>query len=233
MNSSRQAQYRWNELRGQENTSNSQDPWVILFHGFGADCSDLFPLSDIFPTQKKWNWLFPQGPLEIPLGMGWTGRAWWPLDVEKMQMDIQRGIDRDPGLENPPELPVVREKLLKLITDLKVPWNQIVLGGFSQGGMMAMDLAFHAPEKPKGLMLLSSSLVSKENLKAKSKNLEGLSFYQSHGTHDPVLTFKNGQKLESFLKQSGLKGKLSAFEGAHEIPPKVIHEVGAFLNHLD
>lgn len=232
MNSSRQPNYRWNELRGREHVVDPNAPWVILFHGFGADCNDLYPLAEIFPTQKKWNWLFPQGPLEISLGMGWTGRAWWSLDLEKRQQDSAQGVERDPGLEKPPELPAVREKVMKLVKDLKVPWSQIVLGGFSQGGMMAMDIAFHAPEKPMGLVLLSTNLVSRENWQQQAQNLDALPFYQSHGTQDTVLTFKDAQKLESFLRQHNLKGKLSAFNGAHEIPAKVIHEVGQFLDGL-
>ncbi|MEK6773728.1 MAG: serine esterase [Bdellovibrionota bacterium] len=232
MNSSRQPNYRWNELRGQEQVADPNAPWVILFHGFGANSNDLYPLAEMFPTKKKWNWLFPQGPLEIPLGMGWTGRAWWDLDLEKMQRERDSGAERDPALENPPQLPLVREKVLKVIKDLKVPWSQIVLGGFSQGAMMALDVAFHAPEKPLGLVILSSNLVSKESWTQLAKNLESTPFYQSHGTQDAVLTYKNAQKLESFLKQHGLKGKLSAFNGAHEIPAKTISEVGSFLNDL-
>lgn len=228
--SNQQNHFLWNELRGQELVTNPSAPWVILFHGYGADCNDLFPLAEMFPVEKNWNWLFPQGPLEVPIGMGWTGRAWWNLDLEKMQQDSLRGIDRDPGLENPPELPLVREKVLKMIHDLKVPWSDIVLGGFSQGAMLAMDIAFHAKEKPKALIVLSSNLISKEKWKERSANLVGLPFYQSHGTNDSVLTYKNAQKLEGFLKTSGLNGKLSTFNGGHEIPQKVINEVGNFLN---
>ncbi len=232
MNMSRSTNYRWNELRGREYLADHQAPWVILFHGFGADCNDLYPLGEMFPTKKKWNWLFPQGPVEIQLGMGWTGRAWWNLDMEKRQREIDMGIERDSGSEKPPELPAVREKVMKMINDLKVPWNQIVLGGFSQGGMMAMDIAFHAPEKPLGLAILSSSLVAKEDWQEKAKNLEGVPFYLSHGTQDTVLAYKGGQQLEGFLRQHKLKGKLATFNGGHEIPLSVIQGVGSFLNEL-
>ena len=224
--------FKWNELRGREQVADVNSPWVILFHGYGADCNDLFPLADLFPVKKSWNWLFPQAPLEISLGMGWTGRAWWNLNMEKMQQDAAMGVDRDPGTESPAELPLVREKVLKMVNDLKVPWNQIVLGGFSQGGMLALDIAFHAPEKPKGLVILSSNMVSKENWQKQGKKLEGVPFYQAHGTNDTVLTFKNAQKLEAFMKQNGMVGKLNAFNGAHEIPHKTITEVGGFLDSL-
>lgn len=233
MNFSRPTNYRWNELRGRELVNDLQAPWVILFHGFGADCNDLFPLGEIFPTKKKWNWLFPQGPIEIQLGMGWVGRAWWNLDLEKRQQEADRGIERDSSAEKPVELPAVREKVMKMIADLKVPWNQVVLGGFSQGGMIAMDIAFHAPEKPKALVILSSALVNKQEWQTKAKHLEGVPFYLSHGTQDAVLSYKGAQQLESFLRHHQLKGKLSSFSGGHEIPMNVIQDVGQFLNGLE
>lgn len=205
-------------------------PWVVLFHGFGADANDLLGLADIIPTKKPCNYLFPQGPFEVPIGPGWTGRAWWPLDLERLQREMEAGADRDIAGESPAALPDVRAKVMKMLGAMNVPWNRVVLGGFSQGGMLAVDLAMHAPEAPAGLVLLSSALVNKDALKPLTAGRAGLPFFQSHGQSDGVLSFKNAQRLESFLVQSGLKGKLMAFNGAHEIPPQTIQQLGHWLD---
>ena len=52
---------------------------VILFHGYGADAYDLQTLSDVLRPKKPTDFLFPQGVLEVPIGPGWTGRAWWNI----------------------------------------------------------------------------------------------------------------------------------------------------------
>ena len=205
-------------------------PWCILFHGFGADASDLAPLAELIPLKEKCNFLFPQGVMEIPIGPGWTGRAWWPIDGDRIQMIQRQSSEWDTSNEKPATLEALREKAMKMILGLGVPWNRIILGGFSQGGMLAADLAVHAPESPLGLVLLSTSLINKSEMKELAQQRKGLPFFQSHGELDPVLTFKNGQRLESFLTQAGLKGALFKFRGGHEIPPLVLEKLGAYLD---
>src|SRR5690606_9874605 len=60
-------------------------PWVVCFHGYGADCNDLFSLGEMIRTQRTYNWLFPNGHLEVPIGPCWTGRAWWNIDMMEVQ----------------------------------------------------------------------------------------------------------------------------------------------------
>ena len=45
---------------------------IVLFHGFGADAYDLQTLSDAITTPWPANFLFPQGPIEVPIGPGWS-----------------------------------------------------------------------------------------------------------------------------------------------------------------
>lgn len=215
-----------------ETKNDENAPWVILFHGYGADAGDLAPLADLIPTQKPWNFLFPQAPLEVPIGPGWTGRAWWNIDMARIQRDAEQGIERDTSLESPPSLPKIRESAMDMITRMGVPWERIVLGGFSQGGMLAVDVALHAPESPLGLAILSSALINKEAWKAKAPQRAGLPFYQSHGQQDVVLAHKNAQRLETLLTQGGLKGSLRTFRGGHEIPMPVLQELGQYLDRI-
>lgn len=216
-------------------------PWVIIFHGYGADAFDLFQLHEVIPVSKPVNWIFPQGIKEVPIGPGWTGRAWWDIDVDAIQKAAMSGIDRDLSLEKSPEAPVARKKVMAMVDALKVPWNKIILGGFSQGGMLAMEVFMHAPVDPRGLILWSTALVNKEEWKtvAQSESFKKrreaaphFKYYQSHGVNDTVLSLKNGQRLESFLQSVGGKGKLVSFPGAHEIPPAVILGTRDYLDQI-
>jgi phospholipase/carboxylesterase len=197
-------------------------PWVILLHGFGADASDLEPLKDHIPTSKKLNWLFPQGLLEVPIGPGWTGKAWWNLEM--------RTLDTDFSGSKPEGLLKARQELTKMVEALGVPWNKIFIGGFSQGSMLAVDLYLNAPEAPAGLIVLSGSLLNKNELKPLLENRKGEKFFQSHGEVDSVLPIKGARQLESFLNQGGMKGGLQSFSGGHEIPAKVLAKLGEYLN---
>jgi phospholipase/carboxylesterase len=220
---------------------NENAPWIIIFHGYGADAFDLHQLSEVIPVSKPLNWIFPQGIKEVPIGPGWTGRAWWDIDVDGIQRAAMSGVDRDLSLESSPQAPAARQKVFSMIEALKVPWNNIILGGFSQGGMLAMDIFMHAPEEPKGLVIWSSALVNKEewkkcaqseNYKRRRERAPHFKYFQSHGVSDSVLSIKNGQRLESFLQSIGGKGKMVTFPGAHEIPPAVILGTRDYLNEI-
>ncbi|RYZ81385.1 MAG: serine esterase [Proteobacteria bacterium] len=197
-------------------------PWVILMHGFGADAGDLEPLKNHIPTQKKMNWLFPHGFLNVPIGPGWTGKAWWHIEPRTLETDI--------SIQKPEGLVKAREEMMALIADLKVPWNKIILGGFSQGAMIAVDLYMNAPETPAGLIVLSGTLLNKQELKPQIENRRGEKFFISHGEHDTVLPVRGARQLESFLNQGGMKGGLVQFPGGHEIPPQVLQKVGVYLD---
>jgi phospholipase/carboxylesterase len=219
------------KIHCQEINHNDDAPWVILFHGFGADCKDLYSLGELVPTQKKVNWLFPNGFLEVPIGPAWTGRAWWPVDMLALQRATEKGEHRDFSDETPPGLPKAFDLTMEMIRQMKVPWNKIILGGFSQGAMLATELYLRAPEKPAGLAILSGTLLRQEEWKKLIPARSGERFFQSHGTLDPVLGIKQAQKLETLLTQNGMKGSLLSFRGGHEIPSQVLTKLGEYLGY--
>ncbi|MFN8791364.1 MAG: alpha/beta hydrolase [Bdellovibrionales bacterium] len=204
-------------------------PYIILFHGYGADATDLRPLADVIPTKKPFNYIFPEGPLAVPLGPHWVGRAWNQINLERLQ---NPHVDYDLTHESPKELPQTRRLIADMIRDLKVPMDRIILGGFSQGGMMAVDQFFSLPESPKALVLLSTALVNKAEWKSLGKNKKPVPYFLSHGTQDPVLRIKYSDQLHSFLAELGMKGERHVFQGVHEIPMVILQKLGSFLDNL-
>ncbi len=204
----------------------------ILFHGYGADAYDLQTLSDVITAPSPLHFIFPQGTLEVPIGPGWTGRAWWPINVQALQEAAMRGEPRDLSKETTPGIPELRKKIFQAIEMLKVPWNQIILGGFSQGAMLATDICINAPENPRALVTLSGALVNKEEWKPLVARRAGTPFFMSHGKMDTVLDIRGSSQLETFLINAGLKGKLNSFNGAHEIPVEIITKLNEFLQQV-
>ncbi len=204
-------------------------PYVILFHGYGADASDLRPLSEAIPTKKVFNYIFPEGPIQIPLGPHWIGRGWWNIDMVRMQ---NPQLDHDISIERPHELAQTRQWVKQMIVDLKVPMDQIIIGGFSQGGMCAVDQFLATDLQPKGLVLLSSSMINKDEWRSFSKSKKPIPYFMSHGQNDAVLKIKFADKLHSFLSEMGCKGERVIFQGGHEIPAAVLQRLGQWLDGL-
>lgn len=197
---------------------------VVILHGFGADAADLFPLADFLDPAGKWNFYFPDAPNEVPIGPGWTGRGWFPISVRELETGVDYTQVRPPGLK---ESNAAVSELIFLLESKK-----LVLGGFSQGAMVAMDVALDQPEDIAGLLLWSGVMLDEPGWRKKISGLKGKRYIQSHGTGDSVLQFAQGQRLHELLKSGGAVGELVAFPGAHEIPVPVLKKTGLLLADL-
>lgn len=116
-----------------------------------------------------------------------------------------------------------------LIAELDIPLSKLFLGGFSQGAILATEIALNAVEKPAGLVILSGTLINEKNWNHLAHLRAGMPFFQSHGERDPLLPLERAKALEQLLQKGGLKGKLSTFPGGHEIPPKILGELKGFF----
>jgi phospholipase/carboxylesterase len=207
-------------------------PTVVLFHGYGADMHDLATLAEVVQAPRGTNWYFPNGPISIPLGGHYEGRAWFQISISELEKSATTGQAVEFGNVIPPGMKKSREKAQAFLRELGVPASKLVLGGFSQGAMLATDLVMQMPERPAGLALLSGTLVNADEWKQLAPSKSGLRFFQSHGARDGVLSFAAAQRLETLLKSAGWQGQLQRFEGAHEIPPEVIIQLGAYLRKV-
>jgi phospholipase/carboxylesterase len=209
----------------------SSDPkalTVICLHGYGADMRDLAPLAQELETKRPLTWLFPDAP-EI---LDWGGRAWFPIDVEAFEEAQRTGTPRDLSLKEPPGMKEAREELESFIKDLEIPWSRIVLMGFSQGSMLAVDAAMRAPEAPAGVVVLSGTFVDAKTVAALAPKRKGIKFFMSHGSVDPILGFPQALALEKALAGAGWSGKLLRFEGGHAIPPEALGALREWLDAL-
>lgn len=203
-------------------------PTIVFFHGYGADAADLAPLAIELNLRRPARWIFPEGPLALPYG----GRAWFPIDVESIERAQREGRPIDWSGHEPAGLEDVRKTVGVLLEAAGAPWEKLVLGGFSQGSMLALDCALRAPRNPMGVAILSGNLVNEAEWRRLAAARAGLPFFMSHGLVDPILGHPGARKLETLLLGAGLKGKLRTFEGGHAIPPDVLSSLSEFLDGL-
>ena len=214
---------------------------VVLCHGFGAPGTDLVPfgpeLLDHSPKlAERVQFLFPAAPLDLSdVGMP-EGRAWWHLDMAKLQRAMTTGEFRDLRTEHPEGLDFARERLLALIAEWSersgVPLSRFVLGGFSQGAMLATEATLHLGENPAGLIVLSGTLLNEVVWRELVSRHAGLLVLQSHGTTDPILPFVAAEWLRDMLLEAKASVEFIPFRGGHAIPMPVFERVAAMLERL-
>jgi len=198
---------------------------VILFHGYGADAKDLSSLAQVYDVGEEVDWFFPQGVIEVPFGPMMSGRAWFELRVSDFEQ-VSRGEVKDRPLD-PRD-----EKTMGLVSEwlnqLGKVYENVFIGGFSQGAILTSHSLYRLQFKPAGLLLFSGFLISPSSFPTLPEDLK-ISFFQSHGKQDQVLNIGGARKLYDFLEKMGLSGNWFEFSGGHEIPMNTIAESQKFL----
>jgi len=205
-------------------------PTVLLCHGFGAPGDDLVPLGEACDPEGRWRWVFPEGPLDLR-AQGIPGRAWWPIDMVRLQQAMATGGALAMMDEIPEGLTPARALLEGAIDALGLPANALVVGGFSQGAMLATELALSAPQPYRGLAILSGALVARARwTAAAAAKGPALNVFQSHGRRDPILPFTGADALEAVLTGAGARVRRVNHGGGHELPGEVLSGLRAFLD---
>lgn len=209
-------------LQAIEVYNNPDGKWVLLFHGFGADAADLASFANEIKLEKQCNWLFPNAPLSVAIGPGITGRAWWTIKISELEGDWTE--------RRPPDMNSAVDKIFKMITSMKFEWKDVILGGFSQGAMIATEIFLRAPETPAGLICMSGTLMSKKQWSEYAANRKGSNILMSHGEVDQVLPHKGSVMLQSFFEENGIKTQFVSFRGGHEIPMQVLQKMKNYIS---
>lgn len=208
------------------------DQTVVLLHGFGAAGDDLVPLAGELTAPRATRFVFPAAPLELG-GIYGDARAWWLLDLDRLEQELRAGVPRDRRAEIPPGLADARATVMRLLDQLAArdprSCERVVLGGFSQGAMLAVDVALHRGAPLAGLLVMSGTLIAETEWAPRMTQLASVPIVQSHGRSDPLLPFSIAELLRDRLRAAGATVDWLPFVGGHEIPRAVLAAATALL----
>jgi phospholipase/carboxylesterase len=204
-------------------------PTLVLLHGYGSTAADWEPFTNTIAVQTSTRFVFPQAPdttapPDGPLG----GRAWWRLDLESHlppgQLLPDLSATRPPGLETATAL------VHTLLHDLSwSPGGPLVLAGFSQGAMVASQIAFTTDDTLAALVLLSGTPVDEATWQRGFARRRELPVFMSHGRADDILPFASAERFHRELEAAGVRVTWVPFDGGHEVPKQVIEALNVFL----
>ena len=217
---------------GTDGKGGGNGPLVVLLHGFGAPGDDLVALSEYLDAPTGTRFLFPEAPLPVPMGYA-NSRAWWMIDMARIQADRAAGKVRDISNEIPRGFLEARARMTSFLDELHRTFGadsrQTMLGGFSQGAMLSCDGLLHSTQPYAGLIQLSGTLVAKQEWGPLLIKRRGLPLFQSHGIQDPILDYVMAERLRDEFLQAKLNVEWHPFRGGHEIPELVLRRLGLFI----
>ena len=199
---------------------------VLLLHGYTMEPEDLAPFMQTLRVGHT-AYVLPQAPLDTRQG----GHTWWPIDEVARQQQLARG-PRDLADTEPAGLGEARQRVEAMLTELHVsaPQARLVLGGFSQGGMLACDVALHTATPLDALFLLSSSMLSRDSWTPLLPRLAKRPILLTHGTADDNIALAAGERLRDALADAGTQVRWVTFDGGHQIPLVVWRQLRRFLH---
>ena len=110
--------------------------------------------------------------------------------------------------------------------------GEIVMGGFSQGGMMTYRFGLPRPEMFAGLVILSGRVESPDIIAERLPDHRGQPIFVAHGTHDTVIDVADARMSLEFLAESGYTPQYHEYEMGHEINQDVLSALDLWLRDL-
>jgi phospholipase/carboxylesterase len=187
---------------------------LVLFHGRGADEHDLYPLLDFLDPERRLLAVTPRGPLSLPPG----GAHWYKLQEVGFP-------DRETFLATYGE---VGDWLDRFLDDHGIAHDRTVLGGFSQGAVMAYAFALgKGRPRPAALIALSGFIPTVDGLELDLSEIPPVAI--GHGTHDPIISVEFGRLARQLLEEAGASVLYREYPLPHAIDPSFLIELRAWL----
>jgi phospholipase/carboxylesterase len=214
-------------LGGSDREGGGEGPVVVLFHGYGAPGDDLVGLHRGLQVDGAVRFVFPEAPHALAGGFDFSAfgmgapRAWWHIDLAALEEAIATGAQRNLRHEIPEGLADARERAVSLLDAIRVEMqpSHVILGGFSQGAMLATSLTLETEQPVDGLVCFSGTYLAEEVWKPRMAARAGLPALLTHGTHDPLLPHALAEQLWQDLVAAGVEARFVSFRGQHQIPP--------------
>lgn len=190
---------------------------ILLLHGVGANGQDLLGLGQAWTPQFPNTAIFSPDALE-PCDIAPFGFQWFSLRNSTTQ-SIAAGLART--------RPIVDEMIDKILKDYSLSPSAFVLGGFSQGAMLALYTGLQRKERMAGILAYSGALVGLEHAITKPPVL------LVHGLADTVVPCGGSKQAADFLTQEGVAAELHFIRNlGHGIDPTGLYLGATFLQRI-
>jgi len=198
------------------------DAWLlVLMHGVGSHAQDLFSLAPYVPPR------YHVLSLQAPYALGPEAFAWFQFSVNP---DGSRTIAAEQEVAS---RALVAQTVQQAAQQLGVPPERVVVGGFSQGGIMGLSLLLTRPELLHGICVWHSRLLP-EVLPAQvaPEAMAGRQVWLSHGTQDQVIPLASALAAKDHLDQLPVQLTYREYPCTHTIHPDELQACMQWLQGL-
>ena len=198
---------------------------VIWLHGLGADGYDF---ANIVPELKlspnlPVRFIFPHAPVRpVTLNHGVPMRAWF--DITALRDDA---LQDETGIR---EASTWVDELVQQELQRGIPYERILLAGFSQGGAVALYAGLRYPQKLGGIIALSTFLPMANKLVHEgSVANKHTAIFMAHGVADPVVTLHWAELTREALVKQHYAVQWHAYPMLHQLCAQEIRDITLWI----
>ncbi|XP_065570093.1 acyl-protein thioesterase 1-like isoform X1 [Artemia franciscana] len=206
----------------------AQDPCslqLIFLHGLGDTGHGwASTLAEIRPAYVKL--ICPTAPvMPVTLNAGFRMPSWFDLrSLSLTEPEDEAGIKS--AAKNVHLLIEEEEKA-------GIPSNRIVLGGFSQGGALALYSAFEYKKQLGGVVALSCWLPLRQLFPIAALGNKETRILQCHGDSDPVVPLHWGQESYKMMKTFAPNSNFKTYMGlSHSSSTEELSDIADFMKEI-
>lgn len=199
---------------------------VIWLHGLGADCHDFIPLVSELRLTKSVKFIFPNAPMiPITLNNGYVMRGWYDINsLDRIDHEIDNA-----GIEH---TLVAMNELIESIIKSGFKSSQIILAGFSQGGVISYTTGIRSHHKLAGILALSCYLPNIDKLVALDSVNKTTPIFACHGLHDHVVPCSVGVMAYNSLKAAGYNIEWQEYAMEHSVCSEEIIDLTNWFENI-
>lgn len=201
---------------------------VILLHGLTGTASVIRPVAEYLSKRlgEDYFFLLPTAPvIKVKQFNGEPVHAWF--DVKSS--DFRREVDVDGIFESSARIAsLIRNEISQGMSP-----KDIFLGGFSQGGVIALTTALLEPFAVAGVFALSSYLPLEDQLTNQLTDAsKDVPIFQAVSLKDEFISQEMSDKASKFLRERGNTVRVQRYDMKHEIRNRELDDVIDWMRSL-
>ena len=201
---------------------------VIWLHGLGADGYDFYGIVPQLklPESSSIRFVFPHAPIRpVTLNQGLKMRAWYDVvEIKKDSLEDEVGIRDSAQIVN---------TLILEEEQRGIPSSNVVLAGFSQGGVIALQTGLRYPKPLGGILALSTYLPLAHRLPEELNPInQRIPIFFAHGISDDVIPIAWARNGRQTLNQHQYEVEWHEYPMKHSVCHEEIQDISAYLQKL-
>mmetsp|Transcript_12294 Transcript_12294/g.23036 ORF Transcript_12294/g.23036 Transcript_12294/m.23036 type:complete len:353 (-) Transcript_12294:96-1154(-) len=207
-----------------------QSGLLVISHGLGDTAQGFLDVAEMFALQMPHlKIILPTAPTQpVTMNMGMPMPSWYDITgLDERSNENCRGIQES------------RQTLVNILQkeheDSKLPFDRMVLMGFSQGGALSLFTGMQLEKEKRlaGIVVMSGYLPAKAQFRL-TEGLECVPVLHCHGERDPLVQVAMAGRSRDAIMSMGAKNyeMMTYPDLVHSVNMKELQDIQSFLKRV-